>query len=86
MITMDDIEKQIVRRSFHRFPDTPIVGCALTLKSGYVATGFSPYVMPAQFNQKLAMETATNEALSEVSEVLTAIQRQRYYESIQEAG
>jgi len=58
------IDETIVSEQYHVFSGTTLTVCALTLRNGYIVTGESAAVSPANFDQaigrKIARENARN--------------------------
>ena len=60
---IDDI---ITNTQFHRFPDTTVVVCCLTLENGYSVTGSSLSCPAEEFDEDYAKAFAREEAEVEV--------------------
>lgn len=63
-ITPDQIDETIVSEQYHRFPNTTLTVCALTLKNGFQVVGESASAHPDNFDEaigrKIARENARN--------------------------
>ena len=56
------IEDIVVSQQFHRFPDTTVVVCCLTLENGYCVTGSSTSCDMELFDETQARAEAQEEA------------------------
>ncbi len=65
-LTPDIIDKQIVKEQFHRFTDSTVIICCLTLRNGYKAVGHSACVSPANFDPEIGRNIARDRARDQV--------------------
>ena len=59
------IENIVVSQQFHRFPDTTVVVCCLTLENGHAVTGSSQACPAEDFDEDHAKAWAREEAAVE---------------------
>lgn len=65
-ITPADIDGEIADEQYHRFPNTTVTVCALTLRNGYVVTGTSAAASPENFNEQLGKDIARANAREKI--------------------
>ncbi|MDR3429674.1 Gp49 family protein [Silvimonas sp.] len=65
-ITPEQIDAQIVREDYHRFPDTTVTIALLTLRNGYAVTGESACVSSDNFNATLGRDIARRNAREKI--------------------
>jgi hypothetical protein len=61
-VTELDLDAEIVAETYHRFPDTTITVCLLSLKNGYHIIGYSACVHPENFDADIGRSLARNDA------------------------
>lgn len=65
-ITPDQIEQQIAREDYHRFPGTNLTVCALILRNGYTVTGESACACDENFREALGRKFAREHAKNKI--------------------
>lgn len=61
-VTPDRIKEVIVREEYHRFPDTTVTVCCLTLLNGFNVVGESACASPENFDEELGRKIARQDA------------------------
>lgn len=61
-LTPSHIDAQIVGEDYHRFPNTTLTVCCLTLRNGYNVTGESAAVSPENFDEEIGRKIARQNA------------------------
>jgi hypothetical protein len=65
-LTLDDINRAIVKADYIRYNDTTLMLCILTLVGGFLVVGQSPCIDPAIFDEAVGRTLARNDAVSKV--------------------
>ena len=69
-VTINDIENEIIKETYHVFEGTTVTVCLLTLKNGYHVIGHSACVDPKNFNKELGEKIAKEQAVDKCWELL----------------
>lgn len=67
-ITIDQIEANVAKEEYHRFPGTTITVCLLTMKNGFTAMGKSAAASAANFNEEVGRTYARKDAIDKLWE------------------
>lgn len=78
-ISMADVEKEIVRESYHIFPGTTMTVCCLTLRNGHAVIGKSACIAAENFDVALGAKYAREDALENVFPLLAYLVSQRLF-------
>ena len=65
-VTLNDIERKIVKEEYHRFANTTLTVCVLTLQNGTTITGESACVSPENFDEQLGRKYAREKAIEKI--------------------
>lgn len=65
-LTPAHIDAQIKSEDYYVFPGTTLTVCALTLQNGFIVTGESAAVSPANFDADLGKKIARDNARSKI--------------------
>jgi hypothetical protein len=65
-VTEGYMSSRIKAVSFHHLPDTNLMVCAITLDNGFVVTGESACVDPANFRQEIGEKIAYDRAFNQL--------------------
>lgn len=65
-VTPEFLKSRVKRAEYHRFPDTTLTICVLTLANGFKVTGESACVDPANFNVELGERIAYDNAFEKL--------------------
>ena len=65
-LTAEQLQSKIVTVDFHRFGDTTVTVCCLTLENGFNVIGQSACIDPAQFDEALGQELAYDDAFEKL--------------------
>jgi hypothetical protein len=65
-LTPDMISNKINQIQFHRFPETTLTICALTLQNGFVVVGESAAASPANFDEEIGRNIAFENARQKI--------------------
>lgn len=65
-VTLNDIERKIVKEEYHRFANTTLTVCVLTLQNGTTITGESACVSPENFDEQLGRKYAREKAVEKI--------------------
>lgn len=76
-LTVHDIQGVIDTEQFHRFADTNVTVCALTLKNGFVAIGYSACAAAATFDEATGRRLAFENARDRIWELEGYLLRER---------
>lgn len=69
-VTINDIESEIIKETYHVFEGTTVTVCLLTLKNGYQVIGHSACVDPKNFSKELGEQLARGKAVYKCWELL----------------
>ena len=69
-VTINDIESEIIKETYHVFEGTTVTVCLLTLKNGYQVIGHSACVDPKNFSKELGEKIAREKAIDKCWELL----------------
>lgn len=78
-ISMADVEKEIVRESYHIFPGTTMTVCCLTLRNGHSVIGQSACIAKENFDIALGAKYARENAVDNVFPLLAYLVSQRIF-------
>lgn len=67
-ITIEQIEANVAKEEYHRFPGTTITVCLLTMKNGFTAMGKSAAASVANFNEEVGRTYARKNAIDKLWE------------------
>lgn len=79
-VTPELIESLIVSGEYHRFPDTTVTICLLTLENGYTVVGESACASPENFDEELGRKIARDNAKNKIWSLEGYLLRQRLFE------
>lgn len=65
-LTQEHIERLVKSEQYHRFDDTTVTVCCLTLENGYGVVGESACVDPTMFNEEIGKIEARKSAIDKV--------------------
>lgn len=65
-LNLQDIEALIVSEQYHRFPNTCVTVCLLTLSNGYTVIGDSNPSKPDEFNEAVGRDKARQNARNKI--------------------
>lgn len=65
-VTRELIEEKILRADYHRFPDTTVTICLLTLENGFTVIGQSACADPANFRRDMGEDLALADAKDKI--------------------
>ena len=65
-VTLEQIEKRIVKKEFYRHGNTTLTICILTLDNGFTVTGESACVDPANFSAEIGEQIAYENAREKI--------------------
>lgn len=83
MLKEADILGLIEEEQFHVFPGTTTTVCALKLTNGFVVTGESACINPADFDAEMGQKIARENAIQAIWKVEGYRQKQAFYEAEQ---
>lgn len=65
-VVLNDIERKIVKEEYHRFANTTLTICLLTLQNGTTITGDFACVVPENFDEHLGRHFAREKAVEKI--------------------
>ncbi|MEA1988066.1 MAG: Gp49 family protein [Pseudomonadota bacterium] len=68
-LTPQDINDVIVDEEYHRFPETTVTVCCLTLENGYNVIGKSATINTANFDEEIGNDVARADAVRQIWEL-----------------
>jgi hypothetical protein len=80
-VTPQDLDAAIVAEQYHRFEDTTLTVCALTLRNGYVITGESAAASPENFDEQIGRDIAKANAREKIWGLEGYLLKQRLHEA-----
>lgn len=80
-VTLNDIERKIVKEEYHRFANTTLTVCVLTLQNGTTITGESACVSPENFDEQLGRKFAREKAVEKIWALEGYLLKENLYQS-----
>lgn len=80
-VVLNDIERKIVKEEYHRFANTTLTVCVLTLQNGTTITGESACVSPENFDEQLGREFAREKAVEKIWALEGYLLKENLYQS-----
>lgn len=80
-VTLNDIERKIVKEEYHRFANTTLTVCVLTLQNGTTITGESACVSPENFDEQLGRKYAREKAVEKIWALEGYLLKENLYQS-----
>ncbi len=80
-VTLNDIERKIVKEEYHRFANTTLTVCVLTLKNGTTITGESACVSPENFDEQLGRKFAREKAVEKIWALKGYLLKEKLYQA-----
>lgn len=80
-VTLNDIERKIVKEEYHRFANTTLTVCVLTLQNGTTITGESACVSPENFDEQLGRKYAREKAIEKIWALEGYLLKENLYQS-----
>ena len=71
------IDETVVGIAYHRFPDTTVTVCCLTLRNGHSTVGHSACISPENFNEGIGREIAYKNAREKIWPLEGYLMRER---------
>ena len=80
-VTLNDIERKIAKEEYHRFANTTLTVCVLTLQNGTTITGESACVSPENFDEQLGRKYAREKAIEKIWALEGYLLKENLYQS-----
>lgn len=80
-VTAAHIDSLIEAEDYHRFVDTTVTVCCLTLKNGFTVVGESACADPANFSEDLGKKIARDQARGKIWQLEGYLLRERLSQS-----
>lgn len=65
-VTEEGLKALVKKATYHRFPDTTVTVCCITLTNGYNLIGQSACVVPANFEEAIGKQLAFENAFAQL--------------------
>ena len=80
-VTLNDIERKIAKEEYHRFANTTLTVCVLTLQNGTTITGESACVSPENFEEHLGRKYAREKAVEKIWALEGYLLKEKLYQA-----
>lgn len=81
-ITEEDILNAIIGEDYHRFADSTVTVCCLTLRNGFNVIGKSACASKENFDEELGNAIAKQNAINEIGQLEGYLLKQKLYEEL----
>lgn len=83
-VSLDMIDATIIGCQYHVFPGNKLTVCSLQLRNGFIVTGESACVSPANYNKGLGEEVSYSKARNKIWELEGYLLQQRMHDAVTE--
>lgn len=80
-VTLEQLERLIVKEAYHVFPGSTLTVCMITLANGYTVTGESACASPENFDEELGRKLAKRATVTKLWALEGYLLRQRLHEA-----